>query len=281
VSKTQEYIVDAANLITLPDIYIAVKEAIDDPDVNLDEIAEIISFDPAISARLLKIANSSFYGQMLQVDTIKKAVSILGTTTVHDTVLASSVSNAFQSIHGVDYDVVTFWRGSIMRAVVAKIIAHKLHVSEPDRLFILGLLSDIGHMIMSISDPKLMQKILIQQEKTGYPLYLFERSAFGFDCGELAADILETWSLPDSIVTGIRYQNCPEIAPEYKQEAAIMYCASRLHPDETDFPNMIDVETLKQSEIGQIDYYEIRIEAESLYDEALSLFPITPLKQAV
>lgn len=245
------------------------------------EIADIVSYDPTISTSLLKFANSSFYGQVSEIDSIKRAVAVLGAKTVHDTILTKSVSTAFQSIVDVNYDVPTFWQNSVMRAVVAKSCANELKIPEPDRLFTLGLLSDIGHMVMSIRDPSLMRKVLSQHHKTNYPLYLFERSSFGFDSGELGADLLESWSIPDSIVSGIRYQNCPEIAPEYAQEAAIIYCAARLHPDESEFPNMLDFESLKQLNMEYLDFDRIRFEAESLYDEALSLFPVSKLKKAV
>lgn len=281
MSNTQEYLIDVAELITLPDIYIAVKEAVEDPDVSMVELAGIVSFDPAISAKLLKIANSPFYGQAAEIDTIKRAVSLLGTKMVHDTVLSISVSHAFESIIGVDYDVATFWQNSVMRAVVAKSFANELNVPEPDRLFTLGLLSDIGHMIMSIRAPDLMRKVLTQHQKTGYPLYLFERSSFGFDSGELGADLLEGWSIPSSIITGIRYQNCPEVASEYKQEAAIIYCAGRLHPDEKEFPNMLDYEALEHLNVDNLDFDRVRSEAASLYNEALSIFPTSQLKKAV
>jgi HD-like signal output (HDOD) protein len=281
VSNTQEYLIDVANLITLPDIYIAVKEAVDDPGIGMLELAGIVSFDPAISAKLLKIANSPFYGQVSEIETVNRAVSLLGTKMVHDIVLSISVSQAFQSIVGVNYDVATFWQNSVMRAVVAKCCAIELNIPEPDRLFTLGLLSDIGHMIMCIRAPSLMRKILSQHQKTGYPLHIFERSSFGFDSGELGADLLEGWSIPDSIVTGIRYQNCPEIAPEYGQEAAIIYCAARLHLDEKEFPNMLDYEALKQLNTEHLDFENIRFEADLLYNEALSLFPVSQLKKAV
>lgn len=135
----------------------------------------------------------------------------------------------------------------------------ELNIPEPDSLFILGLLSDIGHLVMGIRAPSLMQKVLVQHQKTGYPLHLFERSTFGFDYGELGADLLEGWLIPRSIISGIRYQNCPEIAPEYRQEAAIIYCAARLHPYENKFPDMIDFEALIQSDIAHFDYDRVRI----------------------
>jgi len=281
VSNTQEYLIEVANLISLPDVYIAVKDVIDDPDSGMCELSEAVSYDPAISTRLLKIANSSFYSQVAEVDTIKKAVMLLGTKTVHDTVLNITVAQAFQSISGVNYDVATFWRNSIMRAVVAISFAKELSIPEPDRLFTLGLLSDLGHMIMGIKEPSLMRSVIQQHNKTKYPLHLFERSTFGFDSSELGADLLESWSIPDSIVTGIRYQNCPEIATEFRQEAGIIYCAARLHPDEKEFPNVLDFEILRKLNMDYLNFNQIRSDAASRFDEALSLFPSSELKQAV
>ncbi|GJM05427.1 MAG: hypothetical protein DHS20C09_14180 [marine bacterium B5-7] len=281
VPNTQDYLVDVAELITLPDIYIAIKETIEDPQSNMNELTEIISIDPAISTRLLKIANSPFYGQVSDIDSLSRAVSLLGTKTIHDTVLAITLSQVFQSMIDVNFDVPSFWQNSIMRGVVAKSCAKALKINDPDRLFILGLLSNIGHMVMGIRDPGLMQKVISQHQKTGYPIHLFERSTFGFDYADLGADVLEGWSIPNSIISGIRYQNCPEIAPEFKQEAAIIYCAGRLRPDEDQFPNMIDYETLLQSNIGHFDYDYVRDEAKRLYIEVLSLLPIPQLKVAV
>jgi len=281
VSNTQEYLIEAANLITLPDIYIAVKDIVDNPDSGMADLAEVVSYDPAISARLLKVANSSFYGQVSEIETINRAVMLLGTKTVHDTVLNITISQAFQSVSAVDYDVATFWQNSIMRAVVALSCAKELNIPEPDRLFTLGLLSDIGHMVMSIRAPDLMREVFQQHRKSKFPLHLFERSTFGFDASELGADILECWSIPASIVTGIRYQNCPEIASEFRQDAGIIYCAVRLHPDEKEFPNMLDFEVLKQLNMDNLDFKLIRSKSASRYDEALSLFPATQLKQAV
>ena len=280
MSNTSKYLIRVENLITLPDIYLAVKDIVEDPDANMHQLADIISFDPAMTAKLLRIANSPYYGQVSTIDTINRAVSLLGTKTVHDLVLAISVSHTFRSITGINYDVTTFWQNSIMRAVIAKCCAEKLGIPEPERLFTLGLLSDIGHMAMAICNPNLMRQVFSQHQKTSYPLHLYERSTYGFDSGELGADLLEKWAIPQSIVTGIRYQNCPELADNYMQEAIIIYCAGRLSLDNKNFPNMLDYEVLKQCSMEYLDFEQIRAETALHYQEALSLFPVSEMKKA-
>ncbi|MEM6998839.1 MAG: HDOD domain-containing protein [Pseudomonadota bacterium] len=279
VSNTFNYLVRVEQLITLPDIYIAVKEAIEDPDSDMQQLVEIIKYDPAISTKLLRAANSPLYGQASSIDTIDRTVTLLGTKTVHDLVLSISISHTFNGIIDT-YDVTNFWQNSIMRAAIAKCCAKALNIPEPDRFFTLGLLSDIGHMAMAICEPGLMRQVISQQQKTNYPLYLYERSTFGFDSGELGADILDSWSIPESIVNGIRYQNCPELADDYKQEASIIYCAGRLHLNHQDFPNMLDFEVLKQCNMEYLDFDLIRAETTDHYQEALSLFPVSELKKA-
>ena len=280
MSNTSKYLIRVENLITLPDIYLAVKEIVEDSDADMNQLASIISFDPTMSAKLLKVANSSYYGQVSTIDTIKRAVSLLGTKTVHDLVLTISVSHTFRSMIGCNYDVTTFWQNSIMRAVIAKCCAIEIKIPEPDRLFTLGLLSDIGHMVMNICTPSLMRQVLTQHQKTNYPLYLYERSTYGFDSGELGADLLDSWSIPQPIITGIRYQNCPEMAEDFMQEAAIIYCADRLRLDREGFPNMLDFEVLKKCGLDYLDFDQIRAETALHYQEALSLFPVSEMKKA-
>ncbi len=279
--ETTDYLIEADQLLTLPEVYLRVKDALDDPDTGLDQIAEMLSHDAAMTARILKVANSSIYGHVASINNLTRAITVLGTRTTHDIVLATSLAHTFKGMHKVNYDVTCFWQESLMRAAVARTTAEALSIRDSARHFICGLLSDIGHMVMSIREPQLMQRVMQQHAKTGHPLHLYERSTFGFDFGELGADLLHSWSLPETIVRPIRYQNCPEMSPEPCTEAAILYCSSRLHPGEDLFPSIIDLRTLELCGITRLDYDSIREGASQLYNEALALFPLQQYKQAV
>ncbi len=281
MSEITDYVIDSANMLVLPDVYLTVKQALEDPDMNMSRLAELISTDPVIATRMLKAANSPLYGQVARIDSVTRAITVLGTSTVHDLVLATSVAQSFRGMTAVCYDVETFWRDSLMRASVARACADDLNQVDGTRFFVIGLLSEIGHMLMGIREPELLQRVLQQHRKTGHPLYLYERSSFGFDYGELGAQVLHSWSIPASIVQPIRYQNCPEISPDHRTAAAITYCAGRLHPEEHLFPSIIDIETLGQCEITHINCDSIRIAAQTIFDETSALFPITRLKEAV
>ena len=279
--ETTDYLIEASQLLVLPEVYVQVKNAIDDPEIGLNQVTKLIGHDAVMSARILKLANSPIYSYMAKIDQLDRAVTVLGTKTIHDLVLASSIAQTFNGLNGVNYDVETFWRDSLMRAAVARSCAAALQHRDCAQLFLTGLLSDIGHMVMSIREPQLMQRVLLQHQKTGHPLHLYERSSFGFDFGELGADLLKSWHLPETLVQPIRYQNCPELSPEMRIEAAIMYCASRVQSNEYTFPSIIDIETLGQCGITQLDYDAVRADANALYTDACALFPLHQLKEAV
>ena len=281
MSEITDYVIDSSHLLVLPEVYMSVKQALEDPDMNMSRLAELISTDPAIATRMLKAANSPIYGQVARIDSITRAITVLGTSTVHDLVLATSVAQSFRGLSSDCYDIETFWRDSLMRASVARACAADLNLMDNARYFVIGLLSEIGHMLMGIREPELLQRVMEQHHKTGHPLYLYERSSFGFDYGELGARVLESWSIPASIVQPIRYQNCPEISPDHRTAAAITYCAGRLHPEEDQFPSIIDIETLGQCEITRINSDSIRIAAQTSFQQAADLFAFTRFKEAV
>lgn len=278
---TTDYVIESSQLLALPEVYLRVKDALDDPETGIDTVAALISNDPAMTARLLKVANSAIYGHVARIDNLTRAMTVMGTRATHDIILATSLAHAFKGIYNVDYDLVCFWRKSLLRASVAQATAEALQLQDCARHFITGLLSDIGHMVMCLREPQLMQRVLQQHEKTGHPLHLYERSTFGFDFGELGGDVLDSWSLPETIVTPVRYQNCPELSPSLNIEAAIIYCSSRLHPDEDLFPSIIDLKTLEQCGINRLDYDAVREQAARLFEEAVVLFPLQQYKQAV
>ena len=281
MSETIDYVIESNQLLALPEVYLRVKNALDDPETGIGTIAALISNDPTMTTRLLKVANSAIYGHIARIDNLTRAMTVMGTRATHDIILATSLAHAFKGIYHVDYDHVCFWRKSLLRASVAQATAEALRLQDCARHFITGLLSDIGHMMMCVREPQLMQRILHQHEKTGHPLHLYERSTFGFDFGELGADILDSWSLPETIVTPVRFQNCPELSPSLNIEAAIVYCSSRLHPDENLFPSIIDLKTIEQCGINRLDYDAVRERAEGLFEEAVALFPLQQYKQAV
>ena len=135
-------------LITLPAVYLRARAALQDPNASLAEAADVIACDPAMTARLLRIANSAFFGFAAPVQTVARAVNLLGTEQVHDLLLATSVSSVFAGVSRELVDMEVFWRRGVLCGVAARLLAARCNVLDSERLFVEGLLHDIGHLVL-------------------------------------------------------------------------------------------------------------------------------------
>ena len=215
-----------ANLISLPDIYWRLKEIIGSHDYSLQDIAQLIVYDPGMTARLLKIVNSAYFGFAAQIDTVNHAVSILGVQQIEDLVLTTSIADALGDYECEHLDVKHFWLRSVYRAIAARDLAGECKLMDGERMFVAGLLSGIGHLIMYQSVPVLAQQAQRQTNESGRPLHLAERDVLGFDHAQVAAMLMQNWKLPASHVSVIRNHLEPDPQAEYFLETAIAHIAA-------------------------------------------------------
>ncbi|MCH8313372.1 MAG: HDOD domain-containing protein, partial [Nitrospinae bacterium] len=162
-------------LATLPEVFYKLNAAIEDPDCTFDDIGEIISVDPALTVRLLRIVNSAFYGFSTQVETVTHALTIIGTDQLNQLVLATSVMNQFKGIPGDLLDMDSFWRHSITAGLAARSIAALSGEYNVERFFVAGLLHDVGRLVLCIRAPDETGEILKKAEDSGKPLYVEEQ----------------------------------------------------------------------------------------------------------
>ncbi|MCC6472907.1 MAG: HDOD domain-containing protein [Burkholderiales bacterium] len=227
--RTAQAIVgDAVKLVSLPDIYRRAKRIIDDPRCSAGDLAEVISKDAAMSARLLRLVNSAFWGFGGQIGSVSRAVMLLGTLHVHDVILATSVAQVFSGIAPRQMDLARFWRASVYRALAAASFARKAELPDAERLFVEGLLSDLGHMILYQKLPELAARAL--QLAGGDPdaLPALERELIGCDYAQVGAALVRFWGLPECFRAVIEFQDEPAAAGEHAREAALLHVAARL-----------------------------------------------------
>ncbi|MDH3536481.1 MAG: HDOD domain-containing protein, partial [Gammaproteobacteria bacterium] len=170
-----------ANLVSLPDIYWRLREILDTHDYSLPDIAQLIVYDPGLTARLLRIVNSAYFGFAAKIDTVNHAVSILGVQQIEDLILTTSIADALGDYECEHLDVRQFWLRSVYRAIAARDLAGECSLMDGERMFVAGLLSGIGQLILYQSVPVLAQQAQRQADETGQPLHLAEREVMGFD----------------------------------------------------------------------------------------------------
>ena len=161
IDTTLKDVLRTAKLFSLPDIYLRLKNLLKEPDFAMAEVAVIISQDPAITLRLLRMVNSSLYGLSTKVETVSRAITLLGTQQIHDLVLATSIAQSFDRISINVMDMRRFWRRSVYCGIITRQLAIKCGGCDPEHLFIAGLLHDIGHLIMYQAIPDLSQQALL------------------------------------------------------------------------------------------------------------------------
>jgi len=224
--KAAEVVSQVNHLATLPAVYLRVRSVVDDPRSSVQELAQVISADPALSARILRLVNSVRFGLMRRVDSVANAVSILGMQPLHDLVLASSVASSFRGLRPARMDMARFWRHSVLRGLVAQEAADVCRILRSQRLFVAGLLADIGHLVMYQTVPELAERALLRADHERRPLHEVEAEVVGCHYAEVGSVFCDQWQLPLPFVEAIGGQIHPDLtSEEFAEEAAILHFA--------------------------------------------------------
>lgn len=226
MSTVWEKISPKAQLPSLPDVYLRLKEVLDDPDFCMADVAAVVSSDPAMTARLLRIVNSAYFGLATEIDTVSRAVGLLGTQEVHDLVLAVSVAQTFAGMSNEVMDMRRFWKRSVRTAVAAKELASLCNVLDGERLFVGGLLRDIGHLFVYQYAPAKAVQAMELAKAQNAPLYKAERAVIGVDYADIGADLMRQWQLPQTLWELTEYHCEPAKSDEYALSTSIVHIAA-------------------------------------------------------
>lgn len=195
-------------LPALPQIFPQLQKVINDPESSATDLAKIISLDPSLSACLLRIVNSPFYGFPSKIDTITKAVTVLGSRQIYTLAMGAMVLDLFKgSVKALDMGL--FWKHSIGCAVIARALAAECERKERERYFVAGLLHDIGRLVLFQTMPDLAAEVMRHAISTKATLYQTERKLLGFDHGRLGAVLLQKWGFPPSLIDAVLYHHLP------------------------------------------------------------------------
>lgn len=224
----QSLVNQSLELVSPPSTYAQLDALIRDPESAIDDISSVINTDPALTTRLLRIVNSPFYGFPSQINTISRAITIVGTRELTNLVLATSVMNAFKGIPQSLMNTDEFWRHSLACAMAARHLAELCDERATERFFIAGLLHNIGALVLYQSVPELAREA-INSAKFGHEvLHHAEQRIIGFDHTEAGEALIQAWRLPDSLAAVARYHHSPMQAPYFNQDVAFVHVADVL-----------------------------------------------------
>jgi putative nucleotidyltransferase with HDIG domain len=243
-----ELVKGVGDLVTLPDVFIRINQLVEDPDSTSDDIAKVVSQDPSFTVRLLRVANSPFYGFSSTVETVSRAVTLIGTSQIRNLALSTSVSRTFAGLPNELVSMDNFWHHSLYCALVARILAKKVSKSDPEAVFTAGLLHDIGELVIFNRLPAQAKDALLLVLDSGdeIPVYQAERQTMGFDHAQVGGELARQWHLPPLLVDCIAFHHDIQQAQNCPRETAIVHIANIL-------ALMAEVDTLDQDDVPPID----------------------------
>jgi len=229
VSLTPQGLVDSIeDLATLPEVALRIARMVEDPSSSATDIGREISRDAALTARLLRIANSPALGHHGKIATISRAITVLGVRQVRDLTVGLTAIRTFEGISNELVTMESFWRHSFLCAVAAGQIAARRGRGRDDSPFVAGLLHDIGQLVLFSRAPAPARQALLMSVDSADDLGLFrcEREVMGFDHGAVGLTLAQKWGLPRSLQECIEFHHEPERAQGYPLEVATVHIAN-------------------------------------------------------
>lgn len=247
ISNASDLVRDLGGLVTLPDVYLRINRLIDDPNSSSADIAHAVSQDPSFTVRLLRVANSSLYGFSSAVDTVAKAVTIIGTSQIRNLALSMSVARSFAGLPNDLVSMDNFWRHSLLCALAARHLAKEVRRCDPDALFTAGLLHDIGELVIFNRLPgqakEALERVLDSQDEI--PVHEAEQEVMGFDHADVGGELARQWNLPPMLEECIAHHHAIADTPKFQREAALVHIANVIAlMAEIDSTDPTDVETV-------------------------------------
>ena len=220
-----EALIKNVQLTSFPDIYYRIKKALNDSKSSASYLADVISKDTSLATNLLKITNSAFYGLPSKVDTVTRAITLIGLGEISTLATGVLAMRFFKSIPQKLIDMKTFWIHSIACGSIASIISRSKKGLEEERFFVAGMLHDIGRLVTAISLPQRTVQAILESRNRLTPLFKIEKEIFGYDHASVASLLLRKWNFPVALENMVQFHHEPANALQ-PLDASIIHLAN-------------------------------------------------------
>ena len=196
----------SGELPALPKAACHIMAVIEDPRTTATRLEKALAMDQTLTAKVLRIANSPFYGAVRQITTVSEAIVRLGFVTIRNWTLVTAARSVFLA-PGAGMLYQKIWRQSVLSAMGSQLVAQAVGRVQPEGVFIGGLMQNIGQLVLARSHPELFQEILAESAERGLPYHAVEQRVLGFDHGELGALLLREWNLTEDLEDAVRWHH--------------------------------------------------------------------------
>lgn len=277
----QAAIAEISHIATLPEVTMRIIQLVDNPDSTAQDLNRVISNDPALGARILKVVNSAFYGLPGQIGSINRAIVLLGLNAVKNIAIAASLAKLFRGGRiAANFDARSLWTHSVATATATRLLAKQVGLGLPDEAFLAGLIHNIGILVeIQARRAQFVQAIEMMAAKPGLTLRDAETVALGANHEQFGAALCRSWKFPSSFAYVTGYHHHPmDLPAKNRTLAALVHVADVLVAKmELGFTQGTEVtevspELLAQLNLTQVQLDEAMAAVPEAMEEAASLF---------
>jgi len=214
------------DLPTLPIVYAKVSALVNDSRTTAAQVARVIESDQAITSKILRLVNSSFFGFSRRISSIHQAVILLGFNTIRNTVLSISVSKMFETEQTIDFDLKNSWKHSIATGLLTKSLGRHLDTGMDEEAFAAGILHDIGKVVLNKYFPDEFGAALEKARSEQLPLFDAERQVNGVSHAEIGEYIVDHWNLPYGLVEAVALHHTPSVLRSNPKLVCLVHVAN-------------------------------------------------------
>ncbi len=216
------------DLPTLPAIVLRVMQMIEDPLCSSADLARVIMADPAMAARILKLANSAYYGFRQQISSVPQAIGLLGFATLKNALLSAAVFDLFRLSVTTGFDMPALWKHSVATATVAKLVAKRVRFPHAEKAWTAGLLHDVGKIVIARFLPRSLASVTELVAREQLAIHDAEKQVLGLPHPAFGGWVLGRWGLPVSLVEAVEFHHHPTRSQFAFDLAAIVYLGNIL-----------------------------------------------------
>ncbi|OQX57384.1 HD family phosphohydrolase [candidate division KSB1 bacterium] len=209
IQRTMKILDNVSDLPTLPTVYTKVSKLVENPNSTVAQVAKVIEADQAITAKVLRLVNSSFFGFSRKISTVNQAIILLGFNTIRNTVLSVSMFNSFRLNKNGMLNLSEFWRHSIGCGLISGLLEVRLNADLREEAFAAGILHDIGKLVLDRYFPNEFIAALKHAQTEQCQLREAEKVVIGVSHDEVGEYLAERWRLPHKLVEAIALHHLP------------------------------------------------------------------------
>jgi HD-like signal output (HDOD) protein len=233
MKAAREFVGDMAEHISMPEVYVAIRQLLLNADTTIDDFVEVVESDSMLAVRVMRMAQSQYFGFPRSCESLYQAISLIGLMQLHDLMLGTLCMRTFSAIPEEVLNLRAFWRYNVQCGIAARTIGQFSKSDSHHVFFTLGLLHEIGHAAMFLKEPEASLQALDDSLSEQRTLAQAEREHLGFDYSEVGSEMMQLWHLPPVYQQVAACHLEPELADEeFRPAVNVVHLAHRLCQDQ-------------------------------------------------